>query len=84
MNKLSAKQKREVYAVSNLLLHVLVFVILLLSLNSCTEKDLPTTACTTLSTGKEMRGLNRFICVLFLDNRLKPKPISIVDSKVYF
>ena len=78
MNKLSAKQKREVYAVSNLLLHVLVFVLLLLSLNSCTEKDLPATACSTLATVKDMRGLDGCGYVFVLDNGQKLAPVSIL------
>jgi len=77
MNKLSARQKREVYAISNLLLHVLVFVILLLSLNSCTEKDFPTTACSTLATVKDMRGLDGCGYVFVLDNGQKLEPVSI-------
>jgi len=77
MNKLSARQKREVYAISNLLLHVLVFVILLLSLNSCTEKDLPTTTCSTLPTVKDMRGLDGCGYVFVLDNGQKVEPVSL-------
>jgi hypothetical protein len=34
MLKLSAKQKREVYSISSLLLHLIVFIALILSLNS--------------------------------------------------
>ena len=77
MTKLSTKQKREVYALSNLLLHVLVFVILLLSLNSCTEKDLSTVACSTPATVKDVRGLNGCGYVFVLDKEQKLKPIFI-------
>jgi len=76
MYKLSTKQKREVYAISNLLLHVLVFVILLLSLNSCTGKDLPATACTTLATVKDKQGLDGCGYILTLDNGQKLEPVS--------
>jgi len=76
MYKLSTKQKREVYAISNLLLHVLVFVILLLSLNSCTGKDLPATACTTLATLKDRQGLDGCDYILVLDNEQKLEPVG--------
>jgi hypothetical protein len=35
MLRLSTKQKREVYSLSNLLLHLIIFIALLISLNSC-------------------------------------------------
>lgn len=38
MIKLSTKQKREIYSISSLILHLLVFAILLLSLSSYTQK----------------------------------------------
>ena len=75
MLKLSTKQRRDVYALSNLLVHVLVFLILLLSLNSCTEKDLPTTACNTLATVKDLRGLDGCGFVFVLDNGQKLEPV---------
>jgi len=75
MLKLSTKQRRDVYAISNLLVHVLIFVILLLSLNSCTEKDLPTTACDTLATVKDLRGLDGCDYVFVLDNGQKLEPV---------
>jgi len=77
MTKLSTKQKREVYALSNLLLHVLVFVILLLSLNSCTEKDLPTIACSTPATEKDLRDQDGRGYVFVLNNWQKLEPIFI-------
>ena len=35
MLRLSTKQKREVYSLSNLLLHLFIFIALLIALNSC-------------------------------------------------
>ena len=79
MYKLSTKQKREVYAISNLLLHMLAFAILLLSLNSCTEKDLTAAACATPATIKDMRGLDGCGYVFVLDNGQKLEPVSIAS-----
>ncbi|WP_026461956.1 hypothetical protein [Adhaeribacter aquaticus] len=44
MIKLSAKQKREFSSVTNLVLHVLIFIALLVTLNSCTKEVKDTNA----------------------------------------
>lgn len=75
MMRLSTKQKREVYSLSSLLLHLLIFIMLLFSLNSCAEKELPGTNCATLATVKDMRGLDGCGFVLVLDNGRKLEPV---------
>jgi len=75
MLKLTAKQKREVYSVSNLILHLAIFIILLLTLNSCTEAEgLPAANCGTPATVKDLRGLDGcgFVFVLADGTRLEP------------
>jgi hypothetical protein len=61
MPRLSTKQKREVYSVSSLLLHLIVFIALLISLNSCglihPEAAAPAT-CSTFATIQDTRGLD--------------------------
>ncbi|KAA5549269.1 hypothetical protein [Adhaeribacter rhizoryzae] len=69
MLKLSARQKREFYSVSNLLLHLAIFIILLLTLNSCAQaEELPEADCGTLATVKNLTGLDGCGFVLELDN----------------
>jgi hypothetical protein len=78
MLKFSTRQKREIYSVSSLLLHLLVFVILLLSLNSCTEKEtvLPESGCNTFATVKDLRGLDGCGFVLELADGQRLEPVS--------
>jgi hypothetical protein len=72
MLRLSTKQKREVYSISNLLLHLIIFIALLISLNSCglinrEEEEEPAT-CNTFATLKDLRGLDGCGFVLVLDD----------------
>lgn len=51
MLRLSTKQKREVYSLSSLLLHLIIFIALLLALNSCcsfTKEEPAPDACPVL------------------------------------
>jgi hypothetical protein len=75
MIRLSTKQKREVYSFSSLLLHLLVFIILLLSLNSCTEQDAPEPDCNTYATVKDLRGLDGCGFVFELQNGQRLEPV---------
>ncbi|GEO05104.1 hypothetical protein AAE02nite_27680 [Adhaeribacter aerolatus] len=75
MLKLSARQKREVYSVSNLIFHLAIFVILLLTLNSCTQaEDVPEANCGTLATVRNLTGLDGCGFVFELDNGTKLEP----------
>lgn len=75
MLKLSARQKREVYSVSNLILHLAIFVILLLTLNSCTQaEEAPAANCGTLATVKDLTGLDGCGFVFELDNGTRLEP----------
>ncbi|MGV3641204.1 MAG: hypothetical protein ACO1NZ_11830 [Adhaeribacter sp.] len=78
MLRLSTKQKREVYSLSSLLLHLIIFIVLLVALNSCSLIDRSedaTPACTTLATVKDMRGLDGCGFILVLDNGEKLEPV---------
>jgi hypothetical protein len=61
MLRLSTKQKREVYSISSLLLHLLIFIALLLSLNSCglikPEKAAKPAASNAFAAKKALQGL---------------------------
>ena len=75
MLKLSARQKREVYSVSNLILHLAIFIILLFTLNSCTQaEELPDANCGTMATVKDLTGLDGcgFVFELEDGTRLDP------------
>ena len=75
MLKLSARQKREFYSVSNLILHLAIFVILLLTLNSCTQaEELPKANCGTLATVKDLTGLDGCGFVFELENNTRLVP----------
>lgn len=80
MLRLSTKQKREVYSISSLLLHLIIFIALLVSLNSCgltnPEAEVAPDTCTTLATVKDMRGLDGCGFILVLDNGEKLEPIN--------
>ena len=80
MLRLSTKQKREVYSLSSLLLHLIIFIVLLVALNSCSLVDRSedaTPACTTLATVKDMRGLDGCRFILVLDNGERLQPVQI-------
>jgi hypothetical protein len=72
MLRLSTKQKREVYSISNLLLHLIIFIALLISLNSCglinREEEVEPATCNTFATLKDLRGLDGCGFVLVLDD----------------
>jgi hypothetical protein len=79
MPKLSTKQKREVYSISSLLLHLILFIALLVSLNSCgligREEEVAPAGCDTFATIKDLRGLDGCGFVLVLDNGEKLEPV---------
>ena len=80
MLRLSTKQKREVYSLSSLLLHLIIFIVLLVALNSCSLVDRSedaTPECTTLATVKDMRGLDGCRFILVLDNGERLQPVQI-------
>lgn len=80
MLRLSTKQKREVYSLSSLLLHLIIFIVLLVALNSCSLVDRSedaTPACTTLATVKDMQGLDGCRFILVLDNGERLQPVQI-------
>jgi hypothetical protein len=83
MLRLSAKQKREVYSISSLLLHLIVFIALLLSLNSCgllnQEEAVEPETCNTFATIKDTRGLDGCGFVLVLDNGRKLEPVMVYN-----
>jgi hypothetical protein len=75
MLKLTARQKREFYSFSNLILHLAIFIILLITLNSCTKaEELPEANCGTLATVKDLTGLDGcgFVFELEDGTRLEP------------
>ena len=69
MLRLSTKQKREFYSLSNLLLHLIVFIALLISLNSCglinPEKQAGLPPGNTCASIQDLRGPDgcRFVLV---------------------
>jgi hypothetical protein len=78
MLRLSTKQKREVYSLSSLLLHLIVFIILLISLNSCgliNQEEAAPATCNTFATIKDARGLDGCGFILVLDNGEKLEPV---------
>lgn len=79
MLRLSAKQKREVYSISSLLLHLIVFITLLISLNSCgltdPEEQVAPAGCDTFATIKNLQGLDGCGFVLVLDSGEKLEPV---------
>lgn len=81
MLRLSTKQKREVYSLSSLLLHLIIFIVLLVALNSCSLLDRGDDAapdtCTTFATVKDLRGLDGCGFVLVLDSGEKLQPVQI-------
>jgi hypothetical protein len=88
MLKLSTRQKREVYSISSLLLHLLLFIALLVTLNSCSllhpeaepvPETCPAETCTTLATVKDMRGLDGCGFILVLDSGEKLQPVADFD-----
>lgn len=79
MMRLSAKQKREVYSLSSLLLHLIVFVILLITLNSCTEEEVTAinfNVPATVETTTDVEGCG-FVLVLANGQRLQPIPTHL-------
>jgi hypothetical protein len=79
MLRLSTKQKREVYSLSNLLLHLIAFIVLLISLNSCgllhPDEDAAPNTCDTFATIKDLRGLDGCGFVFVLDNGQRLEPV---------
>jgi hypothetical protein len=83
MLRLSTKQKQEVYSISSLLLHLIVFIVLLVSLNSCglidREEEVAPAGCDTFATVKDLRGLDGCGFVLVLDNGEKLEPVATLQ-----
>jgi hypothetical protein len=83
MIRLSTKQKREVYSISSLLLHLIVFIVLLISLNSCAlidrQQEVAPAGCDTFATIKDLRGLDGCGFVLVLDNGQKLEPVVTIQ-----
>ncbi|MGV3502296.1 MAG: hypothetical protein ACO1O1_01200 [Adhaeribacter sp.] len=80
MLRLSTKQKREVYSLSSLVLHLIIFIVLLLALNSCrvfAEDEPKPDTCTTLATVKDTKGLDGCRFILVLDNGESLQPVQI-------
>jgi len=83
MLKLTSKQKREVYSVTNLILHLAIFIILLLTLNSCTQADeLPTANCGTIATVRDLHGLDGCGFVFELENGTRLEPYIPASNSV--
>lgn len=81
MLKLSARQKRTFYSMSNLLVHLAIFIILLLTLNSCNPaEDLPQADCGTRATVKDLTGLDGCGFVFVLENGTQLQPYYPAQS----
>lgn len=75
MLKLSARQKRKFYSVSNLMVHLAIIILLLLTLNACTEAEkLPEANCGTQATVRNLTGLDSCGFVFELDNGTRLQP----------
>ncbi len=86
MIKLSTKQRREIYSLSSLLLHLLVFAILLISLNSCTQKEEelaePEVVCDTFGTVVNMNNAGGCGYLLVLDNGVQFQPVFLLECMI--
>lgn len=86
MLRFTLKQKQHLFSISRLLLHLIAFIVLLISLNSCellsTHVDEDEVTCNTFATIKDKRGIDGCGFILQLDNGDKLEPVSDNNSQV--